>query len=494
MDNHYGEDMRRLVLGVTAAMVLAGCNVREAFTAHADEAARAGALTLPAERLGALLAEGKNVQLNRETADFVANLWVDYALFSQSVARGDSLVDSATVAQAMWPQLTEMKATHWHDSLMATRSTLTPEMTAAMYNGKDVRLLQHILLGFEPNATPEQKAVARKKGEEALSRAKRGENFARLATQFSGDPGSKADGGYLPPSPRGRFVPQFDSAGWSLPPGGMTGLVESPFGYHIIRRPPLDEVRDRFEAFQRQGLAQQLDSIYLDSLAGGNELKVTKDAAASMRAALQDPQGLSKSSRAIVQYKGGGLTQADFLRWVAALPPQLTGQLKAAPDSALDRFAKILATNVLLVRQADSAGVKVTPQEWQQVDQFYRFSLDSLRADMDVGAGAFADPSASSTERVKAAGLKLDTYLDDVVAGRKRLRPLPLTLGQVLREQGKWSISDAGLNRALEIARTKQSADTTRQAKPQVQVMPAPGGPPVQGGGAAPSAPPANKP
>jgi hypothetical protein len=56
--------MRRLVWGAMA-MVLAGCNVREAFTAHADEAARAGTLELPAERLGALLGGGKNVQLNR---------------------------------------------------------------------------------------------------------------------------------------------------------------------------------------------------------------------------------------------------------------------------------------------------------------------------------------------------------------------------------------------------------------------------------------------
>ena len=130
--------MRRLVWCVTA-MALTGCNVREAFTAHADEAARAGALELRAARLGALLAGGKNVQLNRETADFVANIWVDYALFAQAMAKGDSLADSATVAQAMWPQLTEMRATHWHDSLMVTRSTLTPEMTAAVYNGADVR-------------------------------------------------------------------------------------------------------------------------------------------------------------------------------------------------------------------------------------------------------------------------------------------------------------------------------------------------------------------
>jgi hypothetical protein len=286
-------------------------------------------------------------------------------------------------------------------------------------------------------------------------------------------------------------VPSFDSAGWSLPPGGMTGLVESPFGYHIIRRPPLDEVKDRIEAFQRQGLAQQLDSLYLDSLATGNQLKITSAAAANMRSALQDPQAAAGSKKPIAEYKGGALTEADFLRWVAALPPQLTGQLKAAPDSALERFARILSTNVLLVRQADSAGVTVTPQEWGQIDQFYKFSVDSLRMDVDLTQAAFADPSASKNDRVKAAGMKLDQYLDDVVAGKKRLRPLPLTLGQVLRERSKWTISDAGINRALELARGKQASDSSKTAKeqPQVKIMPAPGGPPVQGGAAPSPAP-----
>ena len=480
--------MRRLVWGAMA-MVLAGCNVREAFTAHADEAARAGTLELPAERLGALLGGGKNVQLNRETADFVANIWVDYALFAQRVAKGDSLTDSATVAQAMWPQLTEMRASHWHDSLMSQRSTLSPEMTDAMYNGKDVRLFQHILLNFKPNATPEEKAGARRRGEDVLSRYKKGESFAKLASQFSGDPGSKGEGGYLPPSPRGRWVPAFDSAGWSLPPGGITGLVESPFGFHIIRRPPLDEVRGQFETFQKQDLAQRLDSVYLDSLAVGNGMKLSSEAPASMRAALQDPERMSKSKKAIVDYKGGSLTQRDFLRWVAALPPQITGQLKAAPDSALERFAKILTTNVLLVRQADSAGVTITPEEWASVNQYYRFAVDSLRSEMDLSSGAFADPSSTDADRVKAANMKLDAYLDEVVAGRKRLRPLPLTLGQVLRDESKWSISDAGINRALEVARSKQTKDSTgaAQGQPQVQVMPAPGGPPVLGGTAPPA-------
>ena len=46
-----------------------------------------------------------------------------------------------------------------------------------------------------------------------------------------------------PPSPKGRFVPAFDSVGWLLQPGEVSGVVETPFGYHIIKRPTLDEAR-----------------------------------------------------------------------------------------------------------------------------------------------------------------------------------------------------------------------------------------------------------
>ena len=89
--------MRRLLIAA-GLLGIAGCsNFRDLFSAHADVAATAGALELKTDRLGQILAGPKGAQLNIEAAQYVANLWTDYALFSQAVARGKLPSDSAAV-------------------------------------------------------------------------------------------------------------------------------------------------------------------------------------------------------------------------------------------------------------------------------------------------------------------------------------------------------------------------------------------------------------
>ncbi len=203
---------------------------------------------------------------------------------------------------------------------------------------------------------------------------------------MSMDPGSARDSGYLPAGPKGRFVPQFDSVAWALAPGAMSGLVDTPFGVHIIRRPPLTEVRDRFDAYMKQSQVGAIDSLYMDSLALHKDLKIEKTAPLLVKTAMADPDKSSNSTKALATFNGGSLTVHEFLRWVRVLPPQVTGQLKTAPDSMITRFVKILATNVLLVNEADSAGIKPSPEEWADMKHQYTVQIDSTKAALDLGA------------------------------------------------------------------------------------------------------------
>ena len=78
-------------------------------------------------------------------------------------------------------------------------------------------------------------AAKRKQADDLLKRAKGGEDFAKLAKDFSEDPGSKENGGELPEFARGQMVPEFEAAAFALAKDQTSDIVTSAYGFHIIR-------------------------------------------------------------------------------------------------------------------------------------------------------------------------------------------------------------------------------------------------------------------
>jgi parvulin-like peptidyl-prolyl isomerase len=78
-------------------------------------------------------------------------------------------------------------------------------------------------------------AAKKKQIEDILKQARAGTNFATLAEQYSEDPGSKINGGELPPFPRGQMVPEFEAVAFSLTNNQISDVVTTMFGYHIIK-------------------------------------------------------------------------------------------------------------------------------------------------------------------------------------------------------------------------------------------------------------------
>lgn len=96
----------------------------------------------------------------------------------------------------------------------------------------------HILMAYQGSGVPgvtRGKEEALKLAQEILARAKAGEDFAMLANTYSDDGGGEG-GGDLGFFGRGRMVKPFEDAAFALKPGQISGIVETQYGYHIIKR------------------------------------------------------------------------------------------------------------------------------------------------------------------------------------------------------------------------------------------------------------------
>jgi hypothetical protein len=162
------------------------------------------------------------------------------------------------------------------------------------------------------------------------------------------------------------------------------------------------------------------------------------------------------------------------VRWINALPPQYAVQLRQADDTMLTRFARVLSQNILLLRQADSAKIRVTPAEWKELAMGYRAQIDTLRAEMGLDTASLWDSTVSAADRNKVAAMKVDQYFERLTSGKSRLRRLPSGLGTVLRNRFSYQINDAGLNRAVELATQRSKADSAKAPSGPLQTAPGP--------------------
>jgi len=99
----------------------------------------------------------------------------------------------------------------------------------------------HILVSYKEarGAAPtikRTKAQAKKRAEDVLKKAKAGGDFTALAKEYSDDPGSGPRGGDLGTFTRRQMVPPFADAAFALKPGDLSAIVETDFGFHIIKR------------------------------------------------------------------------------------------------------------------------------------------------------------------------------------------------------------------------------------------------------------------
>ena len=142
----------------------------------------------------------------------------------------------------------------------------------------------HILLRLNQQATDAERQTTRQRIDSVYNALKNGADFAELAKQVSQDPGSARQGGELPFVQRGQLIKEFEDAAFALKDGEMSGVVESPYGYHIILMKehkdfePFEYHKENILKFMEQrGIREQLADRKVDSLVKQSEGQLTKE-------------------------------------------------------------------------------------------------------------------------------------------------------------------------------------------------------------------------
>ncbi len=124
---------------------------------------------------------------------------------------------------------------------------------AAKFQGDEQRQASHILIGFGVTATPEEKAAAKDKAADILLQLKKDPSrFEELAIKNSQDPGSATKGGDLGSFGRGAMVKPFEDTVFAMKVNQISDLVESEFGYHIIKLNGITGQSSSFDSMKPQ--------------------------------------------------------------------------------------------------------------------------------------------------------------------------------------------------------------------------------------------------
>ncbi|HEX7085009.1 MAG TPA: peptidylprolyl isomerase [Vicinamibacterales bacterium] len=171
---------------------------------------------------------------------------------------------------------------------VASKIDVKPSDISAFYEKNPDRFQQpesmrasHILVAVPPDADEATRKKARARAEEALRAARAGQDFAQLARRYSQD-ASARQGGDLGFFPRGQMVPAFDQAAFALEVGQISELVETEFGFHVIKatekRPPRTvpfvEAAPQIQAYLENEQRREKGRALVDQLKAKGAVKI----------------------------------------------------------------------------------------------------------------------------------------------------------------------------------------------------------------------------
>ncbi|MGA2344178.1 MAG: SurA N-terminal domain-containing protein [Steroidobacteraceae bacterium] len=224
--------------------------------------------------------------------------------------------------------------------------------TPEHYVQPEQRHVRHILLQV---ADPKDDAAVKAKAEEVLKRARAGEDFGKLAQQFSQDPGSAQKGGDLGWADRKAYVAPFAEAAFGMKEGEIQGPVKTQFGYHILKLEGIqpaatktfEQSKTELEAEYRRNEAERVFNNAQDQLADA-ALQSTSDLDAVARKAGLQVREIKDFSRTD---GGGELGKSPAVLQAAFSQDVLDGHLSSIIEIETGRGVVLRSTDHALPQQ-----------------------------------------------------------------------------------------------------------------------------------------------
>lgn len=296
------------------------------------------------------------------------------------------------------------------------------EQNKSSYTSPEQRRASHILVQVAKDASAEDRKKLKEKAQRILGEVRQQpEKFAEFAKKNSDDPGSKTQGGDLGFFGKGMMVKPFEDAAFKLKPSEISDLVESDFGWHIIKlaevkaaqAKPLADVRDQVQQEVRKQLALRKFSELSDQfseLVFKNPENVNAVAQA-LKLSVQKVQGLSKQAPAGTQL---AVYQDKFIQAIfaddAVRSKKLTDVIEVGNNS-------LIAGRVVAYRPAS-----VRPQAEVETAIRQRLLADEAEK-LAVKSGESALASIKDAKATAATGL-----LNKFTASRKVSRSDPASI------------------------------------------------------------------
>jgi peptidyl-prolyl cis-trans isomerase D len=248
------------------------------------------------------------------------------------------------------PERIKMEFIRYDPVVLGANQTPSPEDIESNYernlktqftHPEQVRA-RHILIALPPDASPAQQAAAKAKAEEVLQKVKAGGDFAKLAQEYSDDPGTKGRGGELGYFARGEMIKPFEDAAFKLAPGQVT-LVKSQYGYHILQ---LEEIKQANQDTPEQARPKIVAAIKEKM---GSDL-AKQDVEQDLAAALEG-RGLDQlaQKRSLVAVETPYLSANESVKGAESDPKLLTeafklekGDIRAITDTSVSYLVKLV--------------------------------------------------------------------------------------------------------------------------------------------------------